>query len=584
MEPQRWQTERLDSLPAGSVLHGFRFETVLGSGGFGIVYRALHLDTGIVFAVKEYLPSELAIRKGMNVYPRGTQYQAPFMDGLQRFRDEARHLMEIDPHSNIVDCRYFFSANSTAYLVMEYINGVPLSKLISAREHENRPFQERELLAVIVPIVEGVAHLHSVGMLHRDIKPANILIRRDDERPVLIDFGAAKQGVADHSRSVAPFTPGFAAPEQITEGTLGTWTDIYALGATMWQIVAGGAYTSQDRVCKLVNAEKRLYAIGRGNDDPLPSAIELGTCRFSPSILESIDQCMRLQESERIPNCYELLQCLRTQKTSHLVEDSNEMDNGKSHSKPAILARIETIKWGWAKRAIGTIMPILIAIFLASILFILPVYIFEISSTSSKDSLDQDSATNTQSSSDRTVKYDSPLTEETESAANRRSPNVIQDQNSVERKSAQDRTDEGNSSSTNLNNRESIANHSQPYTSTKGQDSAFPKEGAENTEKGSKSEDIYRVGYGISSPRLLVKVEPDYSEIAKQLKVQGTVLLAIEVWEDGRAHNIRVLNGLGYGLNEKAIEAIQQWKFNPGRKDGKPVRVAAQIQVRFRLL
>lgn len=95
---------------------------------------------------------------------------------------------------------------------------------------------------------------------------------------------------------------------------------------------------------------------------------------------------------------------------------------------------------------------------------------------------------------------------------------------------------------------------------------------------------VFRIGGGVSSPRLLHKVEPEYSEEARKAKYQGTVMLAVEVWEDGAAHNIRVVRSLGLGLDEKAIEAVQQWKFSPGKKDGKPVRVAAQIQVSFRLL
>ena len=95
---------------------------------------------------------------------------------------------------------------------------------------------------------------------------------------------------------------------------------------------------------------------------------------------------------------------------------------------------------------------------------------------------------------------------------------------------------------------------------------------------------VFRIGGGVSSPRLLYKVEPEYSEEARKAKYQGTVMLAVEVWEDGMAHNIRILRSLGLGLDEKAVEAVKQWKFSPGKKDGKPVRVAAQIQVSFRLL
>jgi TonB family protein len=95
---------------------------------------------------------------------------------------------------------------------------------------------------------------------------------------------------------------------------------------------------------------------------------------------------------------------------------------------------------------------------------------------------------------------------------------------------------------------------------------------------------VFRVGGGVSAPQLQYKVEPEYSEEARKAKYQGTVVLQVEVWEDGRAHNVRVIRSLGLGLDEKAIEAVQQWKFVPGKREGKDVRVAATIEVNFRLL
>ena len=95
---------------------------------------------------------------------------------------------------------------------------------------------------------------------------------------------------------------------------------------------------------------------------------------------------------------------------------------------------------------------------------------------------------------------------------------------------------------------------------------------------------IFRVGNGVSAPRLVKKVEPEYSEEARKAKYQGTVVLAVQVWEDGRAHNITVVRSLGLGLDEKATEAVRQWRFVPGRKQDKPVKVAATIEVNFRLL
>ena len=95
---------------------------------------------------------------------------------------------------------------------------------------------------------------------------------------------------------------------------------------------------------------------------------------------------------------------------------------------------------------------------------------------------------------------------------------------------------------------------------------------------------VFRIGGGVSSPRLLSKVEPEYSEKARKANHQGVVSLSVEIWEDGLAHNIRVVRSLGLGLDEKAVEAVKQWRFRPGKKDGKPVRVHAQVAVSFRLL
>jgi TonB family protein len=95
---------------------------------------------------------------------------------------------------------------------------------------------------------------------------------------------------------------------------------------------------------------------------------------------------------------------------------------------------------------------------------------------------------------------------------------------------------------------------------------------------------VFRVGGGVTAPSLLFKVEPEYSEEARKAKYQGTVLLYVEVDAGGRAQNIRVLHSLGLGLDEKAMEAVKKWKFRPGYKDGKPVRVVAEVEVNFRLL
>ena len=303
------EQERRDALPRGAALRDYTIEEVLGHGGFGIVYRARHNELGNVVAVKEYLPIELALREGKSVHPRSAACRAGYEDGLRRFRDEARALIEFQSHPSIVSCREFFRANGTAYLVMEHEDGMPLSELLQRREASGRPFDEADLLAVMVPLLEGLARVHEAEMLHRDIKPSNILVRRSDERPVLIDFGAAKQVAAERSKSLAPFTEGYAALEQVGEGKLGPWTDLYAVGAVMWRIAAGGNPPWEPP--HPVKVEKRATAALRGEADPMPSARKLGAGRFSPGVLAAIDRCLKLNEKERVSDCGELLGLLR---------------------------------------------------------------------------------------------------------------------------------------------------------------------------------------------------------------------------------------------------------------------------------
>ncbi len=297
-----------NGLPTGAILNGvYTVEEELGHGGVGIVYQARHRELGPV-AIKEYLPAELAVREGQSVHPLNTNAGDLFEEGMDRFLDEARQLIRFRTHPNIVSCRDFFRENGTAYLVMDLEEGMTLSALLFAREAEERSFDKADLLTVTIPLLEGLGQVHEAGVLHRDIKPANIFIRRKDNSPVLIDFGAAKQEFALHSKSLAPFSQGYAALEQVAEGTLGPWTDMYGIGATMWRMVAGGNKPFDPP--NPVRVERRAHAVFQGESDPMPSAQTLGKDRFPPNMLEAIDQCLALREGDRVQNCQDLLQRL----------------------------------------------------------------------------------------------------------------------------------------------------------------------------------------------------------------------------------------------------------------------------------
>ncbi len=280
------------------MLRDYTIQAVLGHGGFGIVYKARHNELDHVVAIKEYLPSELAVREGATVRAKSADCETYFADGLRRFREEAKALIDFQRHPSTVACSDFFRAGGTAYLVMEYVDGQPLSQVLREREAAGEPFTESDLLAIAVPLAEGLAHIHRAGVIHRDIKPANILVRRADRQPVLIDFGAAKQAVAEHSRSLAPYTEGYAALEQVADGRLGPWTDLYGYGAVLWRMVAGGNRPWEPP--NPVKVESRANARVREADDPLPRAKELGAGRFAEGLLEMIDGCLELRDTERL--------------------------------------------------------------------------------------------------------------------------------------------------------------------------------------------------------------------------------------------------------------------------------------------
>ena len=134
-------------------------------------------------------------------------------------------------------------------------------------------------------------------------------MRRADRQPVLIDFGAAKQAVAEHSRSLAPYTEGYAALEQVADGRLGPWTDLYGYGAVLWRMVAGGNRPWEPP--NPVKVESRANARVREAEDPLPMAKELGAGRFAEGLLETIDGCLQLRDTERLGDTERVVELLQ---------------------------------------------------------------------------------------------------------------------------------------------------------------------------------------------------------------------------------------------------------------------------------
>jgi serine/threonine protein kinase len=231
-------------LPHRTRLHEeFMVGRVLGKpGGFGITYLGWDLNLQTRVAIKEFLPRDLAGRSSdrATVAVHSQDDGELFRFGLEQFLLEARTLAQLD-HPNIVRVRHFFEANGTAYLVMDYYQGLSLAEYLDQRGGRLPEDQAKQL---ILPILDGLRAVHAKGFLHRDLKPQNLYLARLDSggvRPILLDFGAARHAMGERSRSLsAIITPGYAPFEQYhRNGVQGPWTDIYSAAAVLYRMVTG---------------------------------------------------------------------------------------------------------------------------------------------------------------------------------------------------------------------------------------------------------------------------------------------------------------------------------------------------------
>jgi formylglycine-generating enzyme required for sulfatase activity len=246
----------LHALQPGYMLFEYQIEKKLGEGGFGITYLAIdkHLDMQV--AIKEYLPSDFAMRQSdITIAPKSPALKEGFDWGLNAFIDEAKTIAQFDA-PNIVKIHRFFKANGTAYIVMEYCDGGSLNMRIKAA-----PLSEPATRALLEELIKGLQVVHGNHIFHRDIKPDNIMFRKNGT-PVLIDFGAARQSVGGQTRTVTSMvTPGFAPPEQYSQNTkFGPWTDIYALAAVAYNCLKG--HKPSDAVQRMVEDDYQTLCQG----------------------------------------------------------------------------------------------------------------------------------------------------------------------------------------------------------------------------------------------------------------------------------------------------------------------------------
>ncbi len=265
----------------------------LGQGGFGITYIGRDILLNKRVAVKEFYPNGYAYRnhKVTAIITITSSGQTVFRNAKRRFLEEAQTLARFSEDSGIVSVQDFFEENNTAYIVMEYLDGITLKRFVE----EKGKVPADPLIRVMLPLIKALGKVHEQGIIHRDISPDNIMLLRNGSIK-LLDFGAAREVGGDKSLSVM-LKPGYAPEEQYrSRGKQGPWTDVYALCATMYFCLTG-----------IKPDESVERAMNPGNRLKRPS--ELGAI-ISPAQESAILRGMAIQASERYQTMQELYDAL----------------------------------------------------------------------------------------------------------------------------------------------------------------------------------------------------------------------------------------------------------------------------------
>lgn len=313
-------------LPLGTQVHEYVIEDVLGTGSFGITYKATDTNLGIPVVIKEYIPESFARRADNNcVSAKSDDTVEIFSWGRERFLEEAKILAKFH-HPNIVRVNRYFMANDTAYFVMDFEEGETLQSKLSKTDE---PLSETAIVNIFTQILNGLGVVHQQKYLHRDIKPGNIYIRKDNTA-VLIDFGAARLEMPGDGSATVLVTAGYAPVElYVPDGRKGPWTDIYSVGASIYRCLTNEVPpVSIERL-------KKLEDFGV---DPCPALSRDMPQLGSPALLDSVDWMMSIEPEARPQTVQDVLDVWagKTRRSSPVQQLASEPQKSKTQYKVLI--------------------------------------------------------------------------------------------------------------------------------------------------------------------------------------------------------------------------------------------------------
>ena len=350
--------------PGTVLINRYVIGRTIGKGGFGVTYLAYDALVGKKIAIKEYFPRQSAQRTAgsAEVSVASAESEEAFRKGAEKFYNEARLVSRFNGNPNIVGIYDSFYENSTAYMAMEYLEGCTLKDYI--REHG--VLSASKALFAAKSIVGALIVSHSANVLHRDITPDNVILCKNGDIK-LIDFGAARQVVTEHSQTfTAILKPGFAPPEQYNKkGNQGPWTDVYAVGTTLYFMLTADIPDDP--------------SVRFDEDDTFKE----NTYDIDPALWEVISKATKLKMNERYADAYELKKALDAveikpepiivPEASSLGEQKPSEETAGNNTQLKVSIKASKPKQSFFKRHLRTIIEIACGVLAAAIIIPLAV-------------------------------------------------------------------------------------------------------------------------------------------------------------------------------------------------------------------